>query len=71
MQYSNPYGSTEFSYGGQPPIPTSKSSIFFFQSKTLRSILNAPWYMNNHKIHEDLQINIVLSEKKVEYKIFR
>jgi hypothetical protein len=35
-----------------------------FQSKTLRSILNASWYINNHRIHEDLQMNTVLSEIK-------
>jgi hypothetical protein len=28
-QYSNPYGPMEFSCGGQPPIPTSKSSSAF------------------------------------------
>jgi hypothetical protein len=33
-----------------------------FQSKTLQSILNASWYINNHRIHEDLKINTVLSE---------
>jgi hypothetical protein len=36
-----------------------------FQSKTLRSILNAPWYVNDHRIHEDLQMNTVLSEIKM------
>jgi hypothetical protein len=35
-----------------------------FQSKTLRSIVNAPWYINNHRIHEDLQMNTVLSKIK-------
>jgi hypothetical protein len=30
-QYSNPYGPMEFSYGGQPPISTSKSSSAFNQ----------------------------------------
>jgi hypothetical protein len=35
-----------------------------FQSKTLRSILNAPWYINNHRIYEDLQMNTVFSEIK-------
>jgi hypothetical protein len=34
-----------------------------FQSKTHRSILNAPWHIN-HRIHEDLQMNTVLSEIK-------
>jgi hypothetical protein len=38
-----------------------------FQSKTLRSILNAPLYINNHRIHEDLQMNTVLSEKKKKW----
>jgi hypothetical protein len=28
-QYSNTYGPMEFSYGGQDPIPTSKSSSTF------------------------------------------
>jgi hypothetical protein len=36
----------------------------YFKSKTLRSILNAPWYINNHRMHEDLQVNTVLSEIK-------
>jgi hypothetical protein len=35
-----------------------------FQSKTLRSILNAPCYINNHRIHENLQMNTVPSEIK-------
>jgi hypothetical protein len=34
------------------------------QSKILRSILNAPWFINNHRIHEDLQMNTALSEMK-------
>jgi hypothetical protein len=33
-----------------------------FQSKTVRSILSSPLYINNHRIHEDLQMNTVLSE---------
>jgi hypothetical protein len=48
----------EFSYGGQPQIPTMKSF------RTLRFILNAPWYINNQSFHEDLQMNTVLSEIK-------
>jgi hypothetical protein len=35
-----------------------------FQFNTLRSILNAPWYINTHRTDEDLQINTVLSEIK-------
>jgi hypothetical protein len=56
-RYSNPYGSMGFSYGGQPPIPAPKS-------KPLRSILNTPWYIKNHRIHEDLKMNTALSEIK-------
>jgi hypothetical protein len=33
-----------------------------FQSKTLLSNLNAPSYISNHRIQEDLQMNTVLSE---------
>jgi hypothetical protein len=36
-----------------------------FQSKTLRSILNAPWCINNHRIRENLRIKAVLSEIKM------
>jgi hypothetical protein len=35
-----------------------------FQSKTLRSILNAPWYVNNHRISDYLKKNTVFSEKE-------
>jgi hypothetical protein len=46
-------------------ISNSKIEILQrFQSKTLRSILNTPYYINNHRIHEDLQMNTVLSEIK-------
>jgi hypothetical protein len=35
-----------------------------FQSKALRPILNATWYINNYRIHENLQMNTVVSEIK-------
>jgi hypothetical protein len=35
-----------------------------FQSKTLGSILNILWYINNHRINEGLQMNTMLSEIK-------
>jgi hypothetical protein len=35
-----------------------------FQSKAPRSVLNAPCYINNHRIHEGLQMNTGLSEVK-------
>lgn len=33
-----------------------------FQSKTLRNLINAPWYVTNIQIHEDLQIKTVKEE---------
>lgn len=33
-----------------------------FQSKTLRTITNAPWYVSNNIIHDDLNIKTVKSE---------
>jgi hypothetical protein len=56
-----------WTYGIQLWGTASNSSIEIlqrFQSKTLRVILNAPWYINNSRIHEDLQINTVKSEIK-------
>jgi hypothetical protein len=46
----------------QPPILTSKPSSAF--NPRFSSILNAPWYINNHTIHEDLQMKTVYSEIK-------
>jgi hypothetical protein len=61
-----------WTYGIQLWKTVSSSNIEIpqrFQSKTFRSILNAPWYINNHRIHEDLQTNTVLSEiKKLNIK---
>jgi hypothetical protein len=56
-----------WTYGIQLGGTASNSKIEIlqrFQSKTLRSILNAPWYINTHRIHEDLQMNTVLSDIK-------
>jgi hypothetical protein len=36
-----------------------------FQSKTLRTILNVPWYTNNTMAHEDLQMKTVKNEIKI------
>jgi hypothetical protein len=47
----------EFSYGGEPPIPASKSNA-------LRCIQNAPSYISNHRIYEGLQMTTVLTEIK-------
>jgi hypothetical protein len=38
--------------------------LHHFQSKTLRSILSVPCYINNLRIHKDLQMKTVLSEIK-------
>jgi hypothetical protein len=41
-----------------------------FQSKTLRTILKVPWYINNNMIHTDLQIKTVkevISENSAKY----
>jgi hypothetical protein len=56
-----------WTYGVQLWGAASNSDIEIlqsFQSKTLRSILNAPWHINNHRVHEDLQINTLPSEIK-------
>jgi hypothetical protein len=43
---------------------TISSGLQRFQSKTLRSILNAPQYISYNRIDEDLYMNTVLSEIK-------
>jgi hypothetical protein len=58
---------TIWTYGVQLWGTASNSNIEIlqrFQSKILRSILNTPQYINNHRIHKDLQMNTVLSEIK-------
>lgn len=56
-----------WTYGIQLWGTASKSSINIlqrFQSKTLRTITKAPWYVNNNIIHEDLNIPTVQGEIK-------
>jgi hypothetical protein len=56
-----------WTYGIQLWGTASNSNIEIlqrFQSKTLRSILNAPWYINIHRIYGDLQMDTVLREIK-------
>jgi hypothetical protein len=60
QQHSNPYGPMEFSYGGQPSIPTSKSSSAFSPGLSDQFRI----HINNHRIHADLQMNTVISEIK-------
>jgi hypothetical protein len=66
---------THWTYGIQLRGTASNSNMEIlqrFQSKTFRSTLKAPWYINNHRTHEDLQTNTVLSEiKKWKSKYLR
>ncbi|KAL1139859.1 hypothetical protein AAG570_006836 [Ranatra chinensis] len=41
-----------------------------FQSKVLRTILNAPWYVSNRKIHHDLNIPTVHETIQSRFKSF-
>jgi hypothetical protein len=47
---------------------SNKEILQRFQSKILRPILNAAWYIRKHRIHEDLQM-LSETKKKVEYQI--
>ena len=54
-----------WTYGIQLWGTTSNSNVEIlqrYQSKTLRQIVNAPWYITNHHIHDDLQIPIIKNE---------
>jgi hypothetical protein len=56
-----------WTYGIQLRGTASNSNIEIlhrFQFKFLRSILNAFWYINSQRIHEDLHMNTALSEIK-------
>jgi hypothetical protein len=53
----------EFSYGGQPQIPTLQSSSAF----NIPIHSERTWYINNNRIHEDLQMNTALCEIKKWY----
>ena len=54
-----------WTYGIQLWGTASNSNIEIlqrFQSKTLRSLINAPWYVTNEAIHRDLKIPTVKDE---------
>ena len=54
-----------WTYGIQLWGTASNSNIEIlqcFQSKTLRSLINAPWYVTNEVIHRDLKIPTVKEE---------
>jgi hypothetical protein len=43
---------------------TSYKKIQRLQSKVLRTITNAPWYVSNYTLHNDLQIPFITEEIK-------
>jgi hypothetical protein len=43
-------------------VPTTINIIQRFQSKTLRAIADAPWYVSNLTLHNDLEIPFVNNE---------
>lgn len=54
-----------WSYGSQLWKAASSSNIDIiqrFQSKVLRNITKAPWYVKNHHIHKDLNVRTVREE---------
>ena len=56
-----------WTYGIQLWATASNSNIEIlqrFQSKTLRSFVDAPWYISNKAIHDDLEIPLVKDEIK-------
>jgi hypothetical protein len=46
-------------------------SPFSFQSKTLRGIAGAPWYVSNKTIHEDLNIPFITDVIKQQANRYR
>ncbi|KAF0762098.1 Uncharacterized protein FWK35_00006596 [Aphis craccivora] len=46
------------------------NKIQTFQNIALRKLLNAPPYVSNHSIHQDLRIKTVQDEAKLYYKRF-
>jgi hypothetical protein len=44
--------------------PSNTKIIQRFQSKVLRTITNAPWYVSNYTLHNDLQIPFFTEEIK-------
>jgi hypothetical protein len=44
--------------------PSNTKIIQWLQSKVLRTITNAPWYVSNYTLHSDLQIPFITDEIK-------
>jgi hypothetical protein len=55
------YALKKFSYGGQPPIQHRNPPALSIQNSPIHSERTS---VHNHRIHEELQINTVLSEMK-------
>ena len=54
-----------WTYGVQLWGTSSNSNVEIlqrYQSQTLRTIANAPWFVTNRKIHEDLNIPFIKEE---------
>jgi hypothetical protein len=50
--------------GANLPKPSNTKIIQRLQSKVLRTITNAPWYVSNFTLHNDLQIPFITEEIK-------
>ena len=50
--------------------PTQIKSIQSFQSISLRQITSAPWFVSNHSLHKDLNIESVENLTIAHYKKF-
>jgi len=50
--------------------PTNINRIQTYQSKTLRQITKAPYYVSNHTLHHDLSVPFVVDVAKTYYKRF-
>lgn len=51
--------------------PTNISRIQAYQSKTLRQITKAPYYVSNHILYHNLFISFVANVAKTRYKRFQ
>jgi hypothetical protein len=51
--------------------PSNNKILQTFQSKTLRDITGAPWYVSNKTIHEDLNISLITDVIKKQANRYR
>jgi hypothetical protein len=50
--------------------PSNTKIIQRLQSNVLRTITNAPWYVSNFSLHNDLQIPFITEEIKIYSTIY-